>query len=181
MVVQPGSKMPAQLMSEDDPPPVAPPRPMRDGRISKGVLDKAKLGSLEELTRKGRKELKQALLMEEQRDLLDATDRHRALLPRSGDDERGYCGTGVPSRSELRAPNRKDERGRDKPKAVRERELEDFHRDLYVQRCPNGRRCTPSPASPTPTDAQARCVHLSQSSSGLRMRQGTMLGAGSGT
>ena len=189
MVVQPGNKMPAEVMSEDDPPPVAPPRPMRDGRISKGVLDKVKLGSLEELTRKERKELKQALLMEEQRDLLDATDRHRVLLPRgrrSGDDERGYCGTGVayddrmtmsgiarvmgkstyqdqmpvmPSRLELRAPNRKDERGRDKPKAVRERELEDFHRELYVQRCPDGRRCTPSPASPTPTDTQARCVH----------------------
>ena len=58
----------------------------------------------------------------------------------------------------LRPPTLKDEAGRDKAKAVRQRELEEFRSELY-QRQLDGLRCVPSAAAPRPSEQQARCHH----------------------
>ena len=58
----------------------------------------------------------------------------------------------------MRPPGAKDEKGRDKAKAVKKRELEEFRQVIYRSQCEGG-RCVPSTAAPKPTLSQARCVH----------------------
>ena len=58
----------------------------------------------------------------------------------------------------IQPPPVKDERGRDKAKAVKQKELDDFRRELHARQC-EGTRCVPSKAAPRPSEAQARCRH----------------------
>ena len=82
---------------------------------------------------------------------------------RASDDRRGSQGDvqlphGPGHRGYLVAPSLKDHSGRDKAKAVRQRELEDFRKELYEHQV-QGLRCTPSSAAPRPSESQARCHH----------------------
>ena len=48
-----------------------------------------------------------------------------------------------------------------KPKAVRDRELQDFRDELCARQTHNG-RLLPSSAAPTPKEEQSKCLHTSQ-------------------
>ena len=65
---------------------------------------------------------------------------------------------GAPCNEPLRPPALKDAVGRDKAKAVRQRELEEFRHDLYERQL-EGHRCVPGAAAPRPSEQQARCHH----------------------
>ena len=75
------------------------------------------------------------------------------LHPRRGDLARPG-GTEPPP---LRPPSAKDEHGRDKAKAVKKRELDEFRQVIYRSQLEGG-RCVPSTAAPKPTLSQARCT-----------------------
>ena len=162
-------------------------RPMRDVRLPKSALTQTSkpnthtvkmrpleaLVALDSLSKEDKKHLKYLLEREEAEDdeALPTTQEQRPI-PRGG----GYAPMASPSTTRtpwpsttaasweplvpdpLRAPAKKDERGRDKAEGVRKRELEEFRVALW-RRSWTGSRTSPSTASPMPNEKQARCAH----------------------
>ena len=88
------------------------------------------------------------------------------VRPRPEDERRARDQLPVRPRSDhgavynepLRPPGPKDAWGRDKAKAVKQEELDDFRHELHNRQC-EGDRCVPSGAAPRPSENQARCRH----------------------
>ena len=131
------------------------------------------LATLPDMSKEEKRRLKQALELEERQEAWSAMERHRILMEQEVSPYRneGYQQStmqGVSSASQdqhpvlpkqltnLNPPSSKD----GKPKAVRDRELQDFRDQLCARQTHNG-RLLPSSAAPTPTEEQARCLHTS--------------------
>ena len=175
-----------------------PPRPMKDvrfraskARVADGRSKNEKeislkatelLGALPTLSKAEKKEIKYALLREEDESAWNALESHRAAFDpgRARASNDGYpmpfhadradpqlpvppslSGAGASSAeaSALAPPSSKTQDGKDKAKSQKQREVEDFRRQLYASSW-NGFQCRPSRASPVPTEKQARCPHL---------------------
>ncbi|CAE7368424.1 RE2, partial [Symbiodinium sp. KB8] len=164
------------------------PRPMHDVRVSKAALGKTRdreakvklspleaLAAVDSLSKEDKKSLRRWLEQEEQDEGLSSQPSQLPVRPRPAGYERErekppstappwpetstvLHGPVPPQPPVLRLPERKDRNGRDKAKAVLQREMEEFRHELW-QRSWNGRRTIPSSASPVASVTQARCVH----------------------
>ncbi|CAE7449079.1 TY1B-PR1 [Symbiodinium sp. CCMP2592] len=142
------------------------------------------LGAVDQLSREEKKALKMLLQEEEEVEAAWASlSSQRPFVSESGAAARGSNDfvpplrvTAQPEYEDLgrhrdrdqfplrprdapRPPAAKDAEGRDKAKAVKQKELDDFRHDLYARQLQD-RRCIPSQAAPRPNEKQARCRHL---------------------
>ena len=165
------------------PPEVQPPRPMNDLRSSysmpRSVLGKAgpgavslspteMIGALDQMSKGDKKALKQMLQEEEDALAWKILDTQRPFLTSTTLAAMASVDRSSSSRNDdqlpmrphqtVIPPSKKDEYGRDKAKAVRQKELDDFRKGLYEKNV-DGHRCIPSTAAPTPNEIQARCKH----------------------
>ena len=140
------------------------------------------LAAVDNMTKEEKKSLRKWLQAEEDEGANTQSNSQLPVAPRSGghaDDVRaagppfGYPPAAAvpwperdaslrvpapPAPRALRLPVRKDDRGRDKAKAVLQREMEEFRQALW-ERSWNGQRTLPSSAAPVASVSQARCPH----------------------
>ena len=129
------------------------------------------ISTLPEMSREEKKRLKEALRQDEECEAWRSLEKHRVLLqeihqdlhedmtgyhrtPMSGvsrgsDDQRPL----IPRPKPLLQPPKGD-----KPRPVKERELQEFREALIARQWKDG-KLRPSEASPMPTETQARCCH----------------------
>ena len=156
----------AKVLAKAKPKPRAPPDVVSLG-------PKELLATLPDMSKEEKRRLKQALELEERQEAWSAMERHRILMEQEVSPHRdeGYQQStmrGVSSSSQdqrpvlpkqlthVNPPSSKD----GKPKAVRDRGLQDFRDELCARQTHNG-RLLPSSAAPTPTEEQSKCLHAS--------------------
>ena len=128
--------------------------------------------TLPEMSKDEKKRLKDALQRDEESEAWRSLERHRVLLQEMEQEARhggevGYHRTpmsGVSRGSDdqrpiipMAKPLLQPPKG-DKPRPVKERELQEFREALIARQWKNG-KLRPSEASPVPTELQARCDH----------------------
>lgn len=127
--------------------------------------------TLPEMSKEEKKRLKDALQRDEEAEAWRSLERHRALLHEMHQDSRHEEGgyhrspmSGVSRGSDdqrpiipMAKPLLQPPKG-DKPRPVKERELQEFREGLIARQWKDG-KLRPSEASPMPTESQARCCH----------------------
>ena len=127
--------------------------------------------TLPEMSKEEKKRLKDALQRDEEAEAWRSLERHRSLLQEMHQDSRHEEGgyhrspmSGVSRGSDdqrpiipMAKPLLQPPKG-DKPRPVKERELQEFREGLIARQWKDG-KLRPSEASPMPTELQARCCH----------------------
>lgn len=127
--------------------------------------------TLPEMSKDEKKRLKEALQRDEEAEAWRSMERHRLLMEEM--DQESKHGVGGYHHAPMRGVSRGQDDQRpiipkakpllqppkgDKPRPVKERELQEFREALIARQWKDG-KLRPSEASPMPTELQARCSH----------------------